>query len=371
LFVVTLLVANHLEVKAADDAARFEALKKIVNDKHPELFLELDNGFMEWAEGGNRMPPFLDFRANADGNYQKWLEAGDVVVGSGPKAGTMWLNNIVFLLRSGGWDDFDQLFNIVQNMDFVRFPGETFEDRVVRNEATKARLRDEFGITTSQYATHGNPSLPEGLREASLPDINPDVKYLCIMRNGKEAVRSIATMFNKFTPTVRDFWGDYPPPNMTPKQGFDFMAVTNPEFYFGHMLSFWQYKDLPNVHLVHFSDLKRDRRGEIKRIADFLEIDASDELIDTVTRKSSQKYMTSPENEEKYLVWIGQNKEDNLVAVGDHVRKGGGKNDRGKGYFSAEEEAQWEAQVQKQFGHDAELVEWSRNGYGRTPQKEL
>jgi hypothetical protein len=86
------LVANHLEVKAADDAARFEALKKIVNDKHPELFLELDNGFMEWAEGGNRMPPFLDFRANADGNYQKWLEAGDVVVGSGPKAGTMWLN---------------------------------------------------------------------------------------------------------------------------------------------------------------------------------------------------------------------------------------------------------------------------------------
>ena len=36
--------------------------------------------------------------------------------------------------------------------------------------------------------------------------------------------------------------------------------------------SFWDAKDDPNVLLVHYADLKRDRAGEMRRIADFLGI---------------------------------------------------------------------------------------------------
>ena len=42
--------------------------------------------------------------------------------------------------------------------------------------------------------------------------------------------------------------------------------------YWEHILSWWKIKDLPNVMLLHFSNLKKDMPGEIRRIASFLEI---------------------------------------------------------------------------------------------------
>jgi len=42
--------------------------------------------------------------------------------------------------------------------------------------------------------------------------------------------------------------------------------------------SFWQFKHLPNILMVHYSDLKADLQGEMKRIAEFLQIDVPDAL---------------------------------------------------------------------------------------------
>ena len=42
--------------------------------------------------------------------------------------------------------------------------------------------------------------------------------------------------------------------------------------------SFWQFKHLPNILMVHYNDLKADLQGEMKRIAEFLQIDVPDAL---------------------------------------------------------------------------------------------
>jgi aryl sulfotransferase len=46
--------------------------------------------------------------------------------------------------------------------------------------------------------------------------------------------------------------------------------------------SWWGIWDLPNVRLVHYSDLKRDMPGEIRVIAEFLEIPINESNWDTI-----------------------------------------------------------------------------------------
>ncbi len=46
--------------------------------------------------------------------------------------------------------------------------------------------------------------------------------------------------------------------------------------YWSHMSnvqSWWNYKDLPNIQLFHYSDMLQDTEGEMRRMAAFLEID--------------------------------------------------------------------------------------------------
>jgi aryl sulfotransferase len=46
--------------------------------------------------------------------------------------------------------------------------------------------------------------------------------------------------------------------------------------FWENVRSWWAIRDLPNVMLVHFADLKADMPGEIRRIAAFLDIEPTD-----------------------------------------------------------------------------------------------
>ncbi len=49
-----------------------------------------------------------------------------------------------------------------------------------------------------------------------------------------------------------------------------------------HYQSFRRWAHLPNVHLVHYADLKRDLKGQVLRIADILGCDHPESLIDEI-----------------------------------------------------------------------------------------
>lgn len=45
--------------------------------------------------------------------------------------------------------------------------------------------------------------------------------------------------------------------------------------------SYWPYRDLPNVHLFHYSDMKRDLRGAIERMAKAVGTELTDAQLDS------------------------------------------------------------------------------------------
>jgi hypothetical protein len=56
---------------------------------------------------------------------------------------------------------------------------------------------------------------------------------------------------------------------------------------------YWAQRGRPNVLVVSFASMKHDLDATVRRVAEFLEIRVSDEVIREVCRKSSFDYMKS------------------------------------------------------------------------------
>ena len=54
---------------------------------------------------------------------------------------------------------------------------------------------------------------------------------------------------------------------------------------------YWAQRHRPNVLIVSFKLMKRDLKGTVRRVAQFLEVDAPESLIDEVSGKSTFEYM--------------------------------------------------------------------------------
>ena len=55
--------------------------------------------------------------------------------------------------------------------------------------------------------------------------------------------------------------------------------------------SWWDIRNLPNVLLLHFNNLKSDMEGEIRRIAGFLEIDVDEATWPAIVEHCTFDYM--------------------------------------------------------------------------------
>jgi aryl sulfotransferase len=55
--------------------------------------------------------------------------------------------------------------------------------------------------------------------------------------------------------------------------------------------SWWAVRDLPNVMLLHFNELKADMPGTIRRIAAFLDIPIAEDKWETILKHCSFEYM--------------------------------------------------------------------------------
>ena len=64
---------------------------------------------------------------------------------------------------------------------------------------------------------------------------------------------------------------------------------------------YWAERHRPNVMIVSFKSMKRDLRGTVLKVADFLDINVSSDIIDLVCQKSSFEYMKRID--EKFRMW--------------------------------------------------------------------
>jgi len=61
--------------------------------------------------------------------------------------------------------------------------------------------------------------------------------------------------------------------------------------FWGHIRDWWDARRLPNVLLVHFSNLKSDLEGEIRRIAAFVDIPIDEAVMPAILEHCSLDYM--------------------------------------------------------------------------------
>lgn len=190
----------------------------------------------------------------------------DVVVATFGKAGTTWMQQIVGQLIFAGKDDVP-VSEISPWLD-LRFP-----PKQVKLEALEAQTHRRF------IKTH----LPVDALVFS-----PRAKYIYVARDGRDVLWSL---YNHHAKANEKWYEAMNGPGLVgeavprvdmdvvpyfrrwlERDGYPFWS------FWENVRSWWAIRDLPNVLLVHYANLKRDLPAEMQRVSDFLqvEVDASE-----------------------------------------------------------------------------------------------
>lgn len=326
----------------------------------PELFLQIPEfGFIPWAMTGGVMPPYFQPSVWSEENSKQFLQKGDVVLASGAKAGTIWLMTILHLLRTNGDDSYNSITDMCGMVEFLQYPGQT-PAQVIEVQLDKKKnnpkLRPWF------WWGHGSPKDPTvvGLN----PKANPNIKYVGIVRNGKDVVRSMHPFINAHGKEFRNMWGGFPRKMSGPAEAFKMLAVDMPQFFFEYTRDWWAFRNERNVMLLHFADLKKDLSTNVRKLAKFLELDVPEDAMKVVLRKASYKYMKKHHQKKMQVCvskWPGTNHSICSVDEGGHMNNKGqiGGSDA---FFTPAMHEQWAKLVEKYFGSHPGLAMWAESG---------
>ena len=131
---------------------------------------------------------------------------------------------------------------------------------------------------------------------------SPQARYLYIGRDGRDVVWSLynhhANANQSWYDALNETPGRVGPPIERPPSDIlqywrDWMDRDGYPFhpFWENVRSWWEIRDLSNVMLLHFADLKRDMPGEIRRIAAFLDIGIDEALWDDILKHCSFEWM--------------------------------------------------------------------------------
>jgi aryl sulfotransferase len=113
-------------------------------------------------------------------------------------------------------------------------------------------------------------------------------------------------------------------------------------------------RDLPNLFLVHFNDLKADLSGEIQRIAEFLDINVSEATLKDITGHCTFEYMKS------HAVEVSPPQSEFAFEGGADRFVYKGSNGRWKEVLSADDVKLYEEKAVEELGEDC--ARWLANG---------
>jgi len=187
---------------------------------------------------------------------------GDVVIDTWSKSGTTWAQQIIAQLIFGGREGI-ALAEVSPWYDCVLAPHDEIAERV------RAQRHRRF------LKTH----LP-----ADALVISPRAKYVYIGRDGRDAVWSLHNHHLTFAPDVFEAINASPllaggarfePANPDVVEYFrEWLARDGYPWwpFWDHIRSWWNMRWLPNVLLLHFTEMTIDMPRQIRRIAGFLGI---------------------------------------------------------------------------------------------------
>lgn len=267
----------------------------------------------------------------------------DIVISTWSKAGTNWMQQIVGQLVFNGASG---LYTSDQYSPWIEFrlnPG---------GPAAAAQKHRRF------LKTH--------LPLDTLP-YSPNAKYIYVGRDGRDVYWSWHNHYANFQPEVLAAInaldpGEPPVPYPDPDMRVAFNAWLDTDGYpnwpfWSHVQGWFDVRNLPNVRLVHFADLKADLPGEIRKLASFLNIGFDEAKWSSILEHCSFEYMRTKAME----------KDDPLLKGGGATLKGGGAtffnkgtNGRWRDVLSASDIARYEAEATRQLM--PECADWLATG---------
>jgi aryl sulfotransferase len=204
----------------------------------------------------------------------------DIVINAYSKSGTTWVQQIVAQLIWMGAEH----INVSEVSPWIdcRFPSQNDRLKIVEAQTHRRFIKSHLPVDTLVFS--------------------PKARYIYIGRDGRDVLWSLYNHHRNFKmEVIRDI--DSVPERVGPPLGEapssvleyfrDWLAKDGFPWwpYWPHILSWWEIKDLSNVMLLHFSNLKSDMPGEIRRIAAFLNITIDETKWDAILEHCSFDYM--------------------------------------------------------------------------------
>jgi aryl sulfotransferase len=193
---------------------------------------------------------------------------------------------------------------------------------------------------------------------------SPKGKYIYIGRDGRDVVWSMynhhATANEKWYAALNDTPGRVGPPIEQPpadvRQYYhDWLDRDGHPWwpFWENVRSWWAIRELPNVLLLHFANLKQDMPGEIRRVAAFLDIPIDENKWEAILKHCSFGYMKEHATKSVPLggvFWDG--------GAQQFIHKG--VNGRWRDLLSEEESAKYERLAAEQL--EPACVRWVNTG---------
>jgi hypothetical protein len=197
----------------------------------------------------------------------------DVFVATFAKSGTNWMMQIAHQLIWRGAGEFEHIHSVVPWPDTKAMPG------WIRNYAIPLEDARDWETSPEQkrvIKTHFNWEL--------LP-YSEDARYIMVIRDPKDIFVSSYfflkdSLLGPAMPSV-DTWY-----KLFMSGGFPIGGS-----WAVNTAGYWAQRHRPNVLIVSFKAMKRDLNETIRKVAQFLDVQAPETLLDAVCEKSSFAYM--------------------------------------------------------------------------------
>ena len=204
----------------------------------------------------------------------------DIIIATYAKSGTTWMQQIIAQLLFNGKADME-VAEMSPWMD-LRVPPKEVKLTVVEAQTHRRFIKTHLPVDALVFSAKA--------------------KYIYLGRDGRDVLWSL---YNHHS-TANEFWyqalNDTPgrvgpaiekPPSSITQYYHDWLDGDGHPWwpFWENVRSWWAIRDLPNICFVHFATLKSDMPGEIRRVAEFLDIAIDEQQWDSILLHCSFDYM--------------------------------------------------------------------------------